>query len=284
MASPLHRRKTAAAAACLILALAASGAVARTGGSLPERLARGPVLWVGAHPDDELFVSPLLGEVCVRRGAPCTLLVLTRGEAGECRLPGGCRPSLAAVRTREIGRAAALLGARLRLWTLPDGSAASPAGVLDRWDAEYGRRELSRRLAAVLAEVRPKAVITFDPRHGSTCHSDHRAAGELIRRQLAAMAGAPDLYDVETLLSGNVATGDLHFLAAGAGDPHRLSFDARASWAFVLGVAAAHRSQFDEPRRTGLARMPAAERKVTLLPIPGAQTPADGRYEHRCGD
>ena len=295
MSFRINARKIAATAALLLLAAGGALAARRAGpAGVPtlapplapsvERLAGGTVLWVGAHPDDELFVSPLLGEICARRRTACTLWVLTRGGAGECRLATGCRPDLAAIRTREMGRAAALLGADLRLWSLPDGSAAEPGAVVERWEAELGRRELSRRLAAVLAAVKPRAVITFDPRHGSTCHADHRAAGELIRRHLAGMTDAPDLYYVETRLAGNPASGAFHFAPAVAVDPDRYVFDARATWSFLLGDAGAHASQFDAPRRRGLEGMPAAERRVTLLPNPDAQVGTDERYEHLCGD
>ena len=49
------------------------------------------VLWVGAHPDDEVLLAPVLAKLCLLERLDCHLLVLTRGEAGICLLPGGCR-------------------------------------------------------------------------------------------------------------------------------------------------------------------------------------------------
>src|SRR5713101_6792127 len=91
--------------------------------TLADQIAsRGKVLWIGAHPDDEAIIAPLLGDVCVERGDPCALLVATRGEAGPCELPEGCLPDLATVRTHEMQQAAALYGATLMQWSLPNGS------------------------------------------------------------------------------------------------------------------------------------------------------------------
>src|SRR5204863_829035 len=68
------------------------------------------ILWIGAHPDDEILISPLLGFHCVERGAQCVLLVMTRGEAG----------GPAAVRAAEMQRAANLFHAALTHWAFAD--------------------------------------------------------------------------------------------------------------------------------------------------------------------
>src|SRR6266849_9084057 len=82
--------------------------------SSPER-----VLWIGAHPDDEALIAPLLGASCVDGAARCSLLVMTQGEQGSCVLPGGCA-DLGAIRTAEMQRAAKLFHASLTLWNFSD--------------------------------------------------------------------------------------------------------------------------------------------------------------------
>src|SRR6266849_1264743 len=86
----------------------------RTGADLSR------ILWIGAHPDDEALIAPLLGRQCVDGSSSCSLLVLTRGENGDCGLAGGCSPNLGAVRTMEMESAAALLRSRLIQWSYAD--------------------------------------------------------------------------------------------------------------------------------------------------------------------
>src|SRR5688500_93072 len=64
------------------------------------------VLWVAAHPDDESMAGGFLAKACVEKQSPCHFLVFNRGAGGECYLEDGCKPSLAEVRHRELGRAA----------------------------------------------------------------------------------------------------------------------------------------------------------------------------------
>jgi hypothetical protein len=102
-----------------------------------QRLLAGGLLWIGAHPDDELLLAPWLGQACAEDGRPCTLLVATRGESGACRLPAGCLPDLGTVRAAEMEAAAAVLGAGLVQWTLADGAGGEPEAVIAAW-AAYG--------------------------------------------------------------------------------------------------------------------------------------------------
>ena len=106
--------------------------------SLALELAAGPVVVVTAHPDDEVLLAPLLGEVCVELDGRCTLVVATRGERGVCLVPGGCHPDVATVRVGEMRQAAALFGAALVPWDLGDGTATSAAGVRAAWVAAAG--------------------------------------------------------------------------------------------------------------------------------------------------
>src|SRR5207244_12091704 len=85
----------------------------------PER-----ILWIGAHPDDEILISPILGRECVERGAQCALLVMTRGEGGGSGV----------VRAAEMQRAADMLHATLTHWTFAD----VMTDVDATWSAEAG--------------------------------------------------------------------------------------------------------------------------------------------------
>ncbi len=60
------------------------------------------LLWIGAHPDDEIPSASLLKDFCGRPGNSCTLLSFTEGEAGQCKLSGGCVPDVSSVRAVEF--------------------------------------------------------------------------------------------------------------------------------------------------------------------------------------
>jgi LmbE family N-acetylglucosaminyl deacetylase len=258
--------------------------------SLAERLAAGPLLWVAAHPDDDVLAAPLLGDVCSLRGGRCTLLVATRGERGVCRLAGGCSPDVGTVREAEMRAAAKVVGATLVQWDLPDGAAGSPSGVVQAWEsAAGGAASLRERIRAVVEAAAPAAVLTFDPRHGSTCHADHRAVALLVEEVIVALPAlpahpedtAPELYFLETTVGPQAAAGIYHFAPAVPGDPALQLLDASRSWPFLLDDAAAQPSQFDPPRLAALAAVPARERQVPVLPA-GAVTPGDPRYTALC--
>src|SRR5687767_6067917 len=67
----------------------------------PAIVPAGHILFIGAHPDDEVVAAPLLGATCAEGGATCSFLVLTKGEGGTCGLPV-CLPDLGSVREKEM--------------------------------------------------------------------------------------------------------------------------------------------------------------------------------------
>ena len=136
--------------------------------SLPQAAAaqaRGPVLAVFAHPDDERVVGPLLARLS-REGREVHLVIATDGSKGVTPhggIPAG--PGLAAARAKEAECAAKRLGVRqLHMAGMEDGSLGSSMTVL---------AELRSRLSAIFDRVRPEAIITFGP-EGGTGHPDHR--------------------------------------------------------------------------------------------------------------
>jgi len=224
------------ALAVLVLLIAAAPAAARV------RPARAPhrILWIGAHPDDEILLSPLLGRDCVERGAACAMLVMTRGEAGGS----------AEVRAGELAASAAMLHATLTQWTFAD----VMADVDATWSAAAGGREaLLDRIAAAIDAASPSVVYTFDPRHGSTCHPAHRAIGALVVEAMARRGIAAPLYFVETTSS----------FASAVADP--IVIDAAPFWSYLVRDAQIHASQFPASQIETFATLPVEQRKVWLL-------------------
>ncbi len=247
------------------------------------------VLWVGAHPDDEVLAAPLLARLCLEEGRRCSFLILTRGEAGVCRLPLGCRPDLATVRSNEAARSAALFRARLTLWRLPDGGGA-PRGEGAGWDRDQGSHAaLLDRLARFLAAEKPDLVLTLDPRHGSTCHDDHRAAGRLVHEAIAALpngARRPALFLIENRLELSTSANSLSIRLPPAASALRgtLAFDAngvlaatgRPAWRAFEDVMRRHSSQFDAPFLAAIRALPPSDRAVWLGPADALLVSDDG--------
>lgn len=155
------------------------------------------VLFVGAHPDDETLVGPILARACLAQSRPCRLVLLTRGEGGRCDRGGGCGPDLARLRTREMERVASAYGAELALFDFPN--AKLPWSSFPT--VEEARRIWSahgdpvRILVAELRRFRPSVVLTFDPEGGFTEHPEHRLTAALADEALeqAATETSPEL-------------------------------------------------------------------------------------------
>jgi LmbE family N-acetylglucosaminyl deacetylase len=118
------------------------------------------VLAVVAHPDDaELLCAGTLARARAD-GAAVGVCVLCQGDKGQPTPPV---EDLAAVRRREAGAAAALLGAELLFGEFPDGALCD--GPEER-----------RRLVELFRRFRPTLVLAHSP---DDYHADHRAAAAL---------------------------------------------------------------------------------------------------------
>jgi LmbE family N-acetylglucosaminyl deacetylase len=233
------------------------------------------LLWVGAHPDDETIAAPLIARLCIEEGLSCTFLVMTKGEAGSCRLANGCHPDLGSVRASEMRRSARLFGAVLNQWSLPDGGGASG------WATASGSHDaLIGRVAALIRKVSPDIVLTFDPRHGSTCHPDHRAAADIALEAVQQLSRQPTVYLLETVVTGSTSPFSISFSPGAPASAGAMGFDANqalkvhpaTAWQFTVWAAQAHASQFDAAAVRGLAKLPSNQRVVFVAPAALALT------------
>ena len=200
------------------------------------------VLWIAAHPDDEVVAAPLLSFWCREQSARCAFLVFTRGEA----------QGLPDVRAAEAGAAAQYFHADSIHLTLPDGGGANAPS----WPAD-----LAETIAGYIAAVRPELILTFDPRHGTTCHPDHREVGRVVLDAVSRLSQRPEVWLLESRVS--VAPGVLRFSSA---SPAALRFDAVSRWPEVTHVMALHPSQFDVNLLVAARNVATAERAVYLAP------------------
>src|SRR5688572_6485477 len=194
----------------------------------PAILPAGHILFIGAHPDDEVVAAPLLGAMCGEGGSTCSFLVLTKGEGGTCALPV-CSPDLGSVRQNEMLASAAIFSGTVTQWTLPD-VLADVAGAWSPRDA------LIERIADAIRIEQPEVVITFEPAHGTTCHPAHRETGRLVIEAVARLGQpAPHLYLLET-----VANLDATAYRFAPGAAPAMAFDASPYWQVIVDAASAH--------------------------------------------
>ena len=125
---------------------------------LPKDPLQGPVLVLAAHPDDEVIGAGSMLAWHAARGDQVTVVHATDGAKGD---PGNRENDIRAVRRREgIEALARLQIGEPRHWDLPDGELPEHLA------------ELTRRIEAVMREVKPRTLYSF---HAGEAHRDHRA-------------------------------------------------------------------------------------------------------------
>lgn len=225
------------------------------------------VMWIAAHPDDETLVAPLLARWCGDGHAHCLLLTATRGGAGACVRPDGCLPDLATVRSGEAGASSQYFGADAILLSEPDGGVVLPARDTDAGESP----NIVERIAGFIRAEAPDLILTFDPRHGTTCHPDHRAIAAIVLEAVKLLTTPPAVYLLETRLEVDAQPLALHFRSAALG---AIRFDANETlaatggpaWNAVTADMKRHPSQFDASWLAAVSGVPAADRAVYLAP------------------
>ena len=239
------------------------------------------VMWIAAHPDDESIAAPLLGKWCRQKHVRCAFLILTRGEGGTCLRSDGCQPDIASVRSAEAGSASQYFGATSILLTYPN-----TAGV-DKpdWRSASGDRpDVVTSVAHYIEAFHPSLVLTFDPRHGTTCHPDHRETGAIVLDAVKLLSYEPDLYLLETRVTFAFDPLVIHFAPAVAGlqrfDANEiLTSGQTTAWSEITQDMSRHPSQFDGSWLAAIENVPTGDRAVYIAPaksilavqVPGCQ-------------
>ena len=225
------------------------------------------VLWVAAHPDDEAVAAPLLAKWCLQERARCGFLVLTRGESGACLRPDGCLPDVASVRSSEAGSASQLFRADSIHLRFPDGGGSAPPP----WHLPREGPDIISSVASHIEAFRPDLILTFDPRHGTTCHPDHRETGTIVLESVKRLSFDPVLYFLETRIG--ISTDPLTIrLWSAAATAQRLDATqflpamGASAWDAIVHDMQRHRSQFDERWIAAIESVPHQERAVFIAP------------------
>jgi N-acetyl-1-D-myo-inositol-2-amino-2-deoxy-alpha-D-glucopyranoside deacetylase len=157
------------------------------------------MLLVHAHPDDESIGTGVTMAKYAAEGARVTLVTCTLGELGEIIPPGlahlaaGAQNRLGEYRRGELADACAALGVSDHRFLGGAGRwrDSGMAGLPDNddprcfWQADVG--EAAAALAAVIREVRPQVLVTYDE-NGFYGHPDHIQAHRVARRGVALAA------------------------------------------------------------------------------------------------
>lgn len=158
----------------------------------------GGLLLVHAHPDDETLTTG--GTIAHYRGlgVPVTVVTCTLGEEGEVigerwsRLIAAEADQLGGYRIGELTAALAALDAGEPCFLggpgrwRDSGMAGTPSARHPRAFVNSGDAAVTE-LVAVLLELRPRVVVTYDPR-GGYGHPDHIRAHEITTAAVAAAA------------------------------------------------------------------------------------------------
>lgn len=220
---------------------------------LPSLPAPQSVMWIGAHPDDEAVAAPLLAKWCIEDEARCAFLVLTRGESGECLLPGGCHPDVATIRSAEAAAAARFFNAEPIQLAFPDGGGVAPPVWSQAGDAILNHIEA----------FRPELILTFDPLHGTTGHPDHRETGRLVLEAVERLTYDPAVYLLETEVTFAPDPFRIFFFPACPGVQR---FDASRTWSAIAEDMRRHPSQFDAQWIDAVENVPVHDRVVYIAP------------------
>jgi N-acetyl-1-D-myo-inositol-2-amino-2-deoxy-alpha-D-glucopyranoside deacetylase len=157
------------------------------------------LLLVHAHPDDESIGTGVTMARYAAEGVPVTLVTCTLGELGEIIPPGlahlsaGPRNRLGAYRRAELAAACTALGVSDQRFLGGPGRwhDSGMAGLPDNdapgcfWRADVA--EAAAELAAVIREVQPRVLVTYDE-NGFYGHPDHIQAHRVARRAVTAAA------------------------------------------------------------------------------------------------
>lgn len=221
--------------------------------------ARGCVVVLHAHPDDEAIFTGTAIRALVDRGVRVVLVTATSGGEGIPRVRLRRGESLSERRIRELERAAGLLGVA-RLHVLPYTDSGAHAGPFRR--ASLGAApvaDVTRRVRAIVEAEAAQAVVHYDAR-GVYGHIDHvqvHRAGARVSAELAIVG-----YEA-TVDAGALRRGPRHVLQQAAGDdldvgvaPDEITFAVRADDRLLhtkMRAMAAHESQIGAEHLDGFA-------------------------------
>lgn len=133
-------------------------------------------MWIGAHLDDAVIISPFLARACKDYGNRC--MVVTMSLPNNVPNPVG---------VFELGQYAALMNVNPIRRNYPNSTQGflkngSPQEVVKLWNSitTWHPHGAKGDLLSIIRQHNPDVVITFEPTHGAYGHPDHRATSILV--------------------------------------------------------------------------------------------------------
>jgi|TARA_B100000315_G_scaffold260171_1_gene319683 LmbE family N-acetylglucosaminyl deacetylase len=242
------------------------------------------LLAIFAHPDDELFIAPLLSRYS-EEGVDCYLAIVTDGRFGITAHMNGLEgDELADLRRRE------LIGAAQELSIHPpimlDFADGFSHKTTDLQVALANTARLYSEVVKLVEKIRPSALITFGP-DGIYGHPDHTAVGNVVT--MAFQASAPD--DQNQLFYPGICIQDFPELFSEDSDvadrmlygldesllPLRIAFSPEHSEAAHRSLSC-HQSQFTQPRIDSMIELFHRHGQIRLRPWNGRHNSTDSLF------
>lgn len=234
----------------------------------PQNLSGKSILAIFAHPDDELFVAPVLSRY-TREGVDCHLAIVTDGRFGLApHMNGLAGDDLVNLRREELIKAAEALSINPPiLLNFTDGFAHKTPELTA---ALSDISKLYSEVVKLIREFRPSVLLTFGP-DGIYGHPDHTTVGNVVTTAFQAMAAD---YQTQLFYPGiciqdfpdlfNDDSDKVDRMRYGLDDkqlPVRIEFDEEDSKAAHRSLSC-HQSQFTQSRIDSMAALFYRHRQV----------------------
>jgi len=258
--------------------------------TIVEHISRGaPLIFIGAHPDDEVLVGPLLAFAAERSHAH--VQCVTQGQSGWNLADTVCDRTLGQLRVGELEQACRVLGASCQCLgfisgtstahashaVAEDETAASarwketgefkqePEGILQRWSAEDER--FPDCLGDCVRRYPNCVCVTFEPERGFTWHPEHRAVGSAATRLLGPAGDGQRNCRLYWVLHPEQRQSSDEVV-----DVSLMITDAKQNYAeTVLGALSMHQTQFGkrhtEKSRTYMTGFKEVVERIILRPV-----------------
>lgn len=161
--------------------------------------------------------------------------------------------------------------------TFSSGGDRTPQQVLNAWDAEaaaFGLINMTNVIKAEIAKFNPNVILTFDPRHGTSCNPEHRAAGQAVINGVdAASFTKSNVFLLTTRridppgYSGLIPAAPMDRFSAVYNANDYVPAKAMTGWAYLAYLMSIYPTQFPSGDITAVNSSPSVDRTTAFLPL-----------------